>query len=168
VFADQPRLLAGKMLLTLVLDSLWRPVGDPHASVLSVCPWPPTAANLLANVDSLKFVSTCDTARSMKFAMAIVQSLIEIIRATSSVTRARHVPLPSSRKDATFPRSRAPARSSARQAIGIPPSWRSRHVRRRTCSRCRLSHYSRALRVCRCNRSFSAHRSAIMIRYGRC
>lgn len=32
MLTDQPGLLAGKMLLALVLDSLWRPIGDPHAN----------------------------------------------------------------------------------------------------------------------------------------
>ena len=31
VFADEPSLVAGQMLLTLVADPLWRAVGYPHA-----------------------------------------------------------------------------------------------------------------------------------------
>ncbi len=32
VFADEPSLVAGQMLLTLVADQLWRAVGYPHAN----------------------------------------------------------------------------------------------------------------------------------------
>jgi hypothetical protein len=37
VFADQPSLLAGKMLLALILDPLGRSIGDPHPNGGKTC-----------------------------------------------------------------------------------------------------------------------------------